>query len=245
MLNWDANEQKYNIFWGLVMTYKILAVEDVPVQQKLLSRCLSLKGYACVFAETGNDAVKKAAEQKPDLILLDLYLPDMDGIKVCETLRSNKKTAGIPIIMLTARGDVKDIVNGLKTGADDYMSKPYNYQELLARIDAILRRSERNGNIDEVIKKGTLKLFPDVRKVMVGKKTVDAITRKEFDLLALLLRKSPQILDIKYLMDTIWGENASNDPHTLDTHIYNIRKKLGDPAGSRIKSVYGFGYKFE
>ncbi|OGS34381.1 MAG: hypothetical protein A2293_16255 [Elusimicrobia bacterium RIFOXYB2_FULL_49_7] len=224
---------------------KILVVEDVPAQQKLIQRYLDIKGYRSVLADSGRDAIEKAKQHRPNVIILDLYLPDIDGIKVCEALRSDRATCTIPIIMVTARGGVADIINGLKAGADDYVCKPYNYQELLARIEAVARRYEPAIINDGIIKKESLRILVNERKVVVGTKEVDSVTRKEFDLLSLLVTKSPQILSTHSLLDSVWGDGAAGNYHTLDTHIYNLRKKLGRTIGKKIVSVYGFGYKYE
>ncbi|OGS17117.1 MAG: hypothetical protein A2219_04685 [Elusimicrobia bacterium RIFOXYA2_FULL_50_26] len=224
---------------------KILVVEDVPAQQKLIQRYLAIKGYRSILADSGREAIEKAKQHRPNVIILDLYLPDIDGIKVCEALRSNRATCAIPIIMVTARGGVSDIINGLKAGADDYVCKPYNYQELLARIEAVSRRYEPSIINDGIIKNNSLRILINERKITIGNKQIDSVTRKEFDLLSLLVTKSPQILSTRSLLDSVWGDGAADNYHTLDTHIYNLRKKLGRTTGRKIVSVYGFGYKYE
>ena len=228
------------------MNCRILVVEDIPAQKKLIERCLSSQGYAIFFAQTGEEALAKVQECKPDIILLDLYLPDLDGIRVCEILKKDKTTRRIPVIMVTARGSVTEIINGLKVGADDYVSKPYNHRELLARIEAVLRRVSPQGEEEQIVKKGGLTLLLKERKIRVNKQEVPEVTRKEFDLLALLVQKSPQILAAAYLLQAVWGSDASRcGNHTIETHIYTLRKKLGTDIGKKIVSIYGFGYRFE
>lgn len=227
------------------MQYKVLVVEDIPAQQELISRYLTIKGYRSIFADNGEDAVIKAKRYKPNIIILDLYLPDVDGIKVCEVLKSDKITSKIPIIMVTARKSTADIINGLQVGADDYVIKPYNYQELLARIEAIIRRSENNGSTNQIIEKDGLRILYTERKILIEDKPLQNITRKEFELLTLLVKKSPSILSAEYLIDAIWGDKAVRNYHTLDTHVYNLRKKMGKKWGDKIMSVYGSGYKYE
>jgi len=228
------------------MNKKILVVEDNAGHRNLIQRYLSPKGYQLDFAQDGTECLEKVKANRPDLIILDLYLPDIDGLNICEIIKKDKLLYQIPVVMVTARGSVTDIVSGLKAGADDYLSKPYDHEELLARVEAVLRRYENQAVVEAVLTKGTITLSLTERKVLVGKDEINGITRKEFDLLYALMKRSPQILNVQYLLQTVWGnEPSGSDRHTVETHMYTLRKKLGAAAGGKIVSVYGFGYKFE
>lgn len=178
------------------------------------------------------------ADQTPSLVLLDIMLPEEDGISVLRKLRSSARTAGLPIIMLTAKGTEYDKVLGLDSGADDYISKPFGMMELLSRVRALLRRAQPEA---DVYRCGALTVDPSRHTVTAGGRDV-ALTQKEFEMLCLLLKNQGQVLSREQLLDTVWGYAFTGESRTVDVHIRTLRQKLGD-AGSCIETVRGYGYK--
>lgn len=178
------------------------------------------------------------ADQTPSLVLLDIMLPEEDGISVLRKLRSSARTAGLPIIMLTAKGTEFDKVLGLDSGADDYISKPFGMMELLSRVRALLRRAQPEA---DVYRCGALTVDPSRHTVTAGGRDV-ALTQKEFEMLCLLLKNQGQVLSREQLLDTVWGYAFTGESRTVDVHIRTLRQKLGD-AGSCIETVRGYGYK--
>lgn len=178
------------------------------------------------------------ADQTPSLVLLDIMLPEEDGISVLRKLRSSARTAGLPIIMLTAKGTEYDKVLGLDSGADDYISKPFGMMELLSRVRALLRRTQPEA---DVYRCGALTVDPSRHTVTAGGRDV-ALTQKEFEMLCLLLKNQGQVLSREQLLDTVWGYAFTGESRTVDVHIRTLRQKLGD-AGSCIETVRGYGYK--
>lgn len=178
------------------------------------------------------------ADQTPSLVLLDIMLPEEDGISVLRKLRSSARTAGLPIIMLTAKGTEFDKVLGLDSGADDYISKPFGMMELLSRVRALLRRTQPKA---DVYRCGALMVDPSRHTVTAGGRDV-ALTQKEFEMLCLLLKNQGQVLSREQLLDTVWGYAFTGESRTVDVHIRTLRQKLGD-AGSCIETVRGYGYK--
>lgn len=178
------------------------------------------------------------ADQTPSLVLLDIMLPEEDGISVLRKLRSSARTAGLPIIMLTAKGTEFDKVLGLDSGADDYISKPFGMMELLSRVRALLRRTQPEA---DVYRCGALTVDPSRHTVTAGGRDV-ALTQKEFEMLCLLLKNQGQVLSREQLLDTVWGYAFTGESRTVDVHIRTLRQKLGD-AGSCIETVRGYGYK--
>lgn len=233
-----ARQNKY------VMRQKILIVDDDIECLQLVKTILDSADYSVIEAEDGKSAIQFAKEKDPDLIILDWMLPDISGIEVCKTLRSNRKTKFIPIMMLTAKTRVEDEVTGLETGADEYLTKPFRKDELLAHVKAVLRRVEYAVfGKDEVLKNGNIKVYLDKRKVVVNGREIN-LNKKEYDLFYLLFKKPGRVLSRGYLLETIWGWDSESMPGTLDTHISILRKKLGKD-GSKIVAVKGVGYKFE
>ena len=190
------------------------------------------------YAET-NDAIAQFAAETPDLIVLDLMLPDIDGIEVCRRIR---KSSDIPVLMLTARDEDVDKIIGLEVGADDYMTKPFNPRELVARVKAILRRAtpERRERESAVIEHGELKVDAGRREVRVGDEEVQ-LAPKEFDLLWELLDHRGLVLTRDQLLERVWGYTFAGDTRTVDVHVRQLRRKLGD--ASPIVTVWGVGYK--
>ncbi len=220
------------------MAATILVVDDEPNITQLLKLYLSRSGFQVETAASGEEALRKTRALRPDLIVLDLKLPDIDGLEVCRRVRAEGDT---PLIMLTARDEDIDKIVGLEMGADDYITKPFNPREVLARVRAVLRRSEGRLRVDGPIRLGDLVIDPSRREVFVGDQPVQ-LRAKEFDLLAALARNAGIVLDRDRLLNQVWGYDFSGDTRTVDVHIAWLRQKL---AGSRveIQTVRGAGYK--
>ena len=178
-------------------------------------------------------------EQTPSLVLLDIMLPEEDGISVLKKLRASARAARLPIIMLTAKGTEYDKVLGLDAGADDYVAKPFGMMELLSRIRALLRRTERED--DALYRCGQLTVDPGSHTVLVGDREV-ALTQKEFEVLCLLLKNKGQVLSRERLIEDVWGYAFTGESRTVDVHVRTLRQKLGE-AGACIETVRGYGYK--
>jgi len=218
----------------------------------LLTMNLESQGYKVVAAEEGHQALRLAREIIPDLILLDLMLPGMDGYEVCRLLRAHAALQHIPVIMLTARGEELDVVLGLEMGADDYVTKPFSVRELMSRIKAHLRRNgtrqekqDTAPRTEEVLTAGQITLKPDEYKVYVAGKPVN-LTHKEFELLKVLMLNKGIVLKRDFLLEKIWGYEAEIDTRTVDVHIRYLRQKIEEnPAQPRyIETVRGVGYSF-
>ena len=221
---------------------RILLVEDEDSISDPFSRALAREGFEPVVAKTAADALKLAALVDPELVLLDLMLPDGDGRDVCRELRRRSDT---PIIMLTARGTETDRIVGLELGADDYVVKPFSGPEVIARIRAVLRRSRRDGDGGTRRVFGGLEIDPEARRVRIDGDEVD-LSRKEFDLLEVLSDAAGRVLTRDHLMARVWDENWFGPTKTLDVHIGTLRRKLGDdPSSPRyIHTVRGVGFRF-
>jgi two-component system alkaline phosphatase synthesis response regulator PhoP len=225
-------------------TYKILVVDDEPAVTDLLVYNLRKSGYEPLVAADGRAALRLARQANPDLILLDLMLPELDGLEVCRALR---KTSGVPIIMITARGEEIDRVVGLELGADDYMAKPFSVRELLARIKAVLRRAvpaEKGDSNTSLRGSGGLRLDVDSRLVFV-EETVLELTRLEFDILHLLLSNAGRVLTRERLLEQAWGYDYTGDTRAVDSAMKRLRAKLRavSPQADSIEAVRGIGYR--
>ncbi len=227
------------------MKEKILIVEDEKDIIKMLEYNLKKEGFKVITAGDGEDALDLAVRQQPDLILLDLMLPGMDGLEVCKVLKKESKATAIPIIMLTAKGQESDKVVGLELGADDYMTKPFSPRELIARIKAVLRRVTEREKLPEIFQAQDLKIDFAKISVKVKDKPVE-LTAKEFELLKTLLKAKGRVLSRDYLLDTIWGFDHAMEiqTRTVDVHIRTLRKKL-KTASKYIITVKNYGYRFE
>ncbi|MBI3162760.1 MAG: response regulator transcription factor [Chloroflexi bacterium] len=227
------------------MSPKILVVDDEPAVTDLLAYNLHKAGYETLLASDGNEALRIANQSQPDLILLDLMIPEIDGLDVCRELR---KTSAVPIIMLTARGEEIDRVVGLELGADDYVSKPFSVRELLARIKAVLRRAQPGESNDEpstiLHGNGGLQLNVESRIVTVNENIL-ALTRLEFDILHLLLTNAKRVLTRERLLEQAWGYDFVGDTRAVDSAIKRLRAKLREasPEADCIESVRGIGYR--
>ncbi len=225
------------------MKEKILIVDDEKDIIKMLEYNLKKEGLRTISCNEGEEALRLAAKEHPDLIILDLMLPGIDGLEVCKHLKKEKNTSDIPVIMLTAKTQESDKIIGLELGADDYVTKPFSPRELIARIKAVLRRGKEKS--PEVIKIGNLTI--DLAKILVSvkNKPVD-LTAKEFELLTTLIKAKGRVLSRDYLLDNIWGVDYSMEiqTRTVDVHIRTLRKKLKDEA-KRIITVKNYGYRFQ
>ena len=224
------------------MRHRILFVEDEPSIYEPLARALTRAGYEPLLARTATEAFEAARRARPDLVLLDLGLPDGDGRDVCVALRRDSE---VPIIILTARGTETDRIVGLELGADDYVVKPFSGPELIARIRAVLRRTARRAADEPVVRIGDLDVDIGARRASLGGAAMD-LTKKEFDLLARLVASAGRVVTREELMDTVWDVNWFGSTKTLDVHIGWLRKKLGDDAASPhyLHTVRGVGFRF-
>ena len=224
---------------------KILIVEDEKDILKMLDYNLKKEGFRTIDANDGKEALDLAKKEFPELILLDLMLPVMDGFDVCKELKRERKTANIPIIMLTAKTQETDKIIGLELGADDYVTKPFSPKELIARIKAVLRRTHEKEKLPEALQIGDLAI--DFAKIAVAVKGKPVeLTAKEFELLKTLIGANGRVLSRDYLLDTIWGFDHAMEiqTRTVDVHIRTLRKKLKAEA-KRIITVINYGYRFE
>ena len=218
----------------------IYILEDDDSIRKLVVYALESQGYTAAGFGTPSefwDAMKQSA---PELVLLDIMLPQEDGLSVLSKLRKSEQTAHLPVIMLTAKNTEYDRAYGLDLGADDYISKPFGMLELMARVRAVLRRAERPNTAPEY-RTGCLHMIPDRREVLVDGSPVQ-LTFKEFELLQLLLEAMGRVLTREILMDRVWDLAADRENRTLDVHIRTLRAKLGS-AGSLVETVRGVGYR--
>ncbi|HET8675139.1 MAG TPA: response regulator transcription factor [Blastocatellia bacterium] len=201
---------------------------------------LEREGFRVRVAATGEDAINLILDRPPNLILLDLNLPHMSGFEMCRRLRAESTTARVPILMLTARTDESDKVLGLNLGADDYITKPFSMRELVARVNAVLRRADGAETDRPVYDNGVLVIDPSTFSVRCRGREV-RLTRKEFSLLSELARNQGRVMTREVLLDRVWGLTYYGDSRTLDVHIRRLRQKLGDP--SLIETVTGIGYR--
>ncbi len=227
------------------MKEKILIVDDEKDIVKLLDYNLKKEGFRTVVSFDGKDALDLVIKEHPNLILLDLMLPEIDGFEVCKSLKKNDKTSEIPVIMLTAKSQETDKVIGLELGADDYITKPFSPRELIARIKAVLRRSQDKFKTEDLFKFKDLLIDFSKIKVFVAGKELD-LTAKEFELLKTLINAHGRVLSRDYLLDTIWGYDKASEilTRTVDVHIRTLRKKL-KTASKYILTVKNYGYRFE
>jgi DNA-binding response OmpR family regulator len=223
----------------VTQSHSVLVVEDEQAIASFVSLYLKNAGYGVRAVTTGAGALNAVASEMPSLIILDLNLPDMDGIEICRRIR---KTSDVPILMLTARDEDVDKIIGLEVGADDYLTKPFNPRELVARVKSVLRRSTSDRRIDggDEIRHGDLLVNAGRREVLVGDDEIQ-LAPKEFDLLWELLDHRGIVLTRDQLLERVWGYTFAGDTRTVDVHVRQIRRKLGD--ASPIVTVWGVGYK--
>ena len=222
---------------------RILIVEDDPDIAHLVARYLDKAGYAVEHASTGREALLSVAARRPDLLILDLMLPQLDGLEVCRQLRGEHATAGLPIIMLTARAEESERIVGLELGADDYLAKPFSPGELVARVRALLRREQRaRGDSPRgALSYGPLRLETDTHTVTVDGQSV-TLTAKEFLLLEYLLQHRGRVLSRDVLLTDVWGYRYTGGTRTVDVHVRRLREKVPLLAAALV-TVKQFGYK--
>jgi len=220
----------------------IAALDDEADILELLKINLQKAGYRFEGFQEAEDLFRYLARERPSLILLDLMLPDTDGLEVCRQIRRSDSLAGVPVIMLTARGDESDKVIGLELGADDYVTKPFSVKELVARIHAVLRRPP-GGEAGPRIAVGTLVIDLEKFEVTAGGAKVE-LTATEFKILQLLASRKGRVFSRDQILDFLWGSEKAVIDRTVDVHIRNLREKLGESA-SLIKNIRGVGYKLE
>lgn len=222
----------------------ILVVDDEEDILELVSYNLSKAGYRVSRAATGEEALKTARARVPDLVLLDLMLPGVDGFEVCNTLKRDPRTANVPVVMLTARGEEPDIVAGLEMGADDYVTKPFSPRVLLARVRAVLRRrTKAPAEETAVIRLKDLVVHPGRHEVVVKGKPVE-LTSTEFRVLHLLARRPGWVFTRQQIIDAARGEEYPVTDRSVDVHVVGLRKKLGG-LGERLVTVRGVGYRWQ
>jgi two-component system, OmpR family, response regulator MprA len=219
------------------MTGRVLVVEDDEAIADVLRRTLRQEGHEVRSAADGRDALRAADEFVPDLVILDLGLPGLDGVEVCRRLRAE---SDVPILILTARTDLDDRVSGLDSGADDYLPKPFERQELLARMRALMRRRPPRGSASLVV--GDLRLNPDTQEVTRGDRELD-LTSREFELLEYLMRNERLVVSREALLDDVWGYDPTAMTNTIDVFISNLRRKLEEGGEPRmLHTKRGSGY---
>jgi phosphate regulon transcriptional regulator PhoB len=226
------------------MSSRVLIVEDERDIRELVVHHLKREGYQVSAASSGEEALRQVQAAPPDLVILDLMMPSMDGLEVCRRLRQDPATASLPIVMLTAKGDEVDRVLGLEIGADDYIVKPFSPKELLARVRAVLRRS-RPAPDAAPLRLGGLLIDLGTHTASVGGLAL-ALTPKEFDLLRALVEARGRVLSREFLLDRVWGSPRASEieSRTVDVHVRRLRVQLG-PEGRRILTVKSVGYRLD
>ena len=223
---------------------KVLIIEDDKDIAELVAYNLSQEKIPAETCTTGTDGIAKARRNPPNLVILDLMLPDIGGLEVCRTLKGDPKTAKIPVLILTAKGEEVDRIVGFEVGADDYLAKPFSPRELVLRVKAILRRIKEKEAFSktEPLSFGLLKLDPAKFQTRVGDKEV-RLTAIEFKLLQYLMTHKGRVATRDMLLDQVWGYEAALTTRTVDTHVKRLREKLGK-AGDYIETIRGIGYRF-
>ncbi|WP_103865091.1 response regulator transcription factor [Aquimarina sp. I32.4] len=218
----------------------ILLVDDEPDILEIVGYNLNAEGYSVITAENGIEAVKLAKKKKPHLIILDVMMPEMDGIEACEHIRKIPDLKNTIITFLTARGEDYSQVAGFDAGADDYITKPIRPKVLVSKVKALLRRLKEEENSDNVVKIGDLVINRDEYKIIKDKKEI-VLPRKEFELLSLLASKPGKVFKREDILDKVWGNEVIVGGRTIDVHIRKLREKIGDDS---FKTIKGVGYKF-
>ncbi len=218
----------------------ILLVDDEPDILEIVGYNLTAEGYNVITAENGVDAVKIAKKKKPHLIILDVMMPEMDGIEACEQIRKLPDMQSTVITFLTARGEDYSQVAGFDAGADDYITKPIRPKVLVSKVKALLRRLKEEESSDDVVKIGSLVINRDEYKIIKDKKEI-VLPRKEFELLSLLASKPGKVFKREDILDKVWGNEVIVGGRTIDVHIRKLREKIGDNS---FKTIKGVGYKF-
>lgn len=233
-----ANESRLR----LKMSPRILVVDDEPDLLELVRFNLSQAGFEVETAATGREALERLEASPPDLVILDLMLPDVSGNDICRQIRGDPALAELPIVMLTAKSEEVDRVVGFELGADDYVAKPFSPRELTLRVRAVLRRRASAPGPGRSIERGMLRIDPERHRCFVQEQEIE-LTAKEFRLLATLMSRPGRVMTRERLLDEVWGSEITVTSRTIDTHLKRLREKLG-PAGDLIETVRGVGYRF-
>lgn len=219
---------------------KILLIDDEERMLDLLALYLSMAGYSCYKSTSGAKGIEILKREKIDLVLLDAMMPEMDGWETCTKIR---EFSDVPVIIVTARHEKEDVVKGLSIGADDYVTKPFDEKELIARVEAILRRVNKHAHVE-----CNGLLWDEERYVLVYNGKTLVVTPKEFSLIGILMKNPNKVLTRELLIGTLWAEDTETEGRTIDSHIRNVREKLrgvGFPVEQHLKTVWGIGYKWE
>ena len=224
--------------------FTILIIEDEPDISELIEYNLTQSGYGIIVSNNGEKGIEVARKQLPDLILLDLMLPGINGIDVCRILKNDKDTSDVSIIMLTALGQEEDIVKGLETGADDYVTKPFSFPVLEARIQSVLRRGIKNNIVNENIYNSEISISSRKREVHIDGKKIEDLTFTEFQILHLLGSHPGWVFTRYQIIDKIRGDNYPVTDRSVDFQIVGLRKKMGK-KGKLINTIRGVGYRFQ
>lgn len=222
-------------------TYKLLLVDDEPDILEFLGYNLKKEGYEVITAQNGARGIELAKKERPDLILLDVMMPGMDGVEVCENLRNSAETKNILIAFLTARGEDYSQIAGFDAGADDYITKPIKPKVLVSRVNAILRRQGNAVEEQSILEVADIKIDKEKYQVQKNDQTID-LPRKEFELLSLLASRPGKVFNRDEILDSVWGSDVIVGGRTIDVHIRKLREKVGE---GYIKTIKGVGYKFE
>ncbi|QDO93520.1 response regulator transcription factor [Formosa sediminum] len=222
------------------MNIKILLVDDEPDILEIVGYNLSSEGYEVITAENGAEAVKKAKKERPQLIIMDVMMPEMDGIEACEQIRNIPELKETIITFLTARGEDYSQVAGFDAGADDYITKPVKPKVLISKVKALLRRLKEETVNESIVKIGSLTINRDEYKIVLDNEEI-VLPRKEFELLSLLASKPGKVFKREEILDKVWGNEVVVGGRTIDVHIRKLREKIGDKS---FKTVKGVGYKF-
>jgi two-component system phosphate regulon response regulator PhoB len=224
-------------------TERILVADDDIDMLHLVSVRLTAAGFDVLQATSGDSALGLAQAEMPTLSVLDVMMPGLSGLEVCRALRSNPRTARMPVILLSARAEEIDRILGLEMGADDYLTKPFSPRELLLRIESILSRQRRTTNGSDVLSVGKISLNREEHRIVSDGQPVN-LTASEFRLLLALMENEGRVLTRDALLNRVWGAEKAIEPRTVDTHLRRLRDKLGG-AGEQIRTVRGFGYRIE
>jgi two-component system, OmpR family, alkaline phosphatase synthesis response regulator PhoP len=222
---------------------KILAVDDEEDILDLIDYNLAKEGYQITRAQTGEQALRKMRDEPPDLVILDLMLPGIDGLDVCRQIKSDSRSSHVPVIILTAKGTEADVVSGLELGADDYVIKPFSMRVLLARVRAALRRKKMPSDESAPLDFGDLVIYPARHAITVGASDVQ-LTAREFRILLQLARRPGWVYSREQIMDATQDSSAEYTGRAVDVHVMSLRKKLGR-CGSHIETLRGVGYRFK
>jgi len=217
-------------------------VDDEPDLLELVRFNLAQAGFEVETAATGREALERLEASPPDLVVLDLMLPDLSGNDICRQIRGDPALAELPIVMLTAKSEEVDRVVGFELGADDYVAKPFSPRELTLRVRAVLRRRASTPGPGRSIERGMLRVDPERHRCFVQEQEIE-LTAKEFRLLATLMSRPGRVMTRERLLDEVWGSEITVTSRTIDTHLKRLREKLG-PAGDLIETVRGVGYRF-